>query len=140
MGAAKKIEWIPSFGQDRELDWLKNMQDWLISKKRYWGLALPIWECKKCGNFDVIGSKEELKEKAISGWQVFKGNSPHRPWVDQVKIKCSKCAEISSRIPDVGNPWLDAGIVPFSTMPQAGSQQTLLPSLSPGSSKTGFTV
>lgn len=115
---AKKIKWIPKWGLDRELDWLKNMHDWLISKKRYWGLSLPIWECQKCGKFEVIGSKIELKEKAIGGWDTFEGNSPHRPWVDEVKIKCSKCQEIVSRIPDVGNPWLDAGIVPFSTMPQ----------------------
>jgi len=112
----KKIQWIPSFGLERELDWLKNMQDWLISKKRYWGLALPIYECPKCGGFEVIGSKEELKERAISGWKEFESYSPHRPWVDKVKIKCSKCNKIISRIPDVGNPWLDAGIVSFSTM------------------------
>ena len=115
MESAKKIEWIPEFGLSRELDWLKNMQDWLISKKRYWGLALPIYECSKCGNFEVIGSKQELKEKAVEGWDKFEGNSPHRPWIDNVKIKCSKCGEIISRIPDVGNPWLDAGIVSFST-------------------------
>lgn len=115
---AKKINWMPSWGLDRELDWLKNMHDWLISKKRYWGLALPIWECQKCGNFEVIGNKEELKEKAIEGWEEFEGHSPHRPWVDQVKIKCLRCSEVISRISDVGNPWLDAGIVPFSTMPE----------------------
>ncbi|NQU99146.1 MAG: isoleucine--tRNA ligase [Parcubacteria group bacterium] len=115
MDVAKKIEWIPSFGLDREIDWLKNMDDWMISKKRYWGLALPIYECS-CGHFEVIGSKEELKEKAIEGWDEFEGNSPHKPHIDKVKIKCSKCGEKLSRIPDVGNPWLDAGIVPFSTM------------------------
>ena len=112
---AKKVEWIPSFGRDRELDWLKNMQDWLISKKRYWGLALPIYECQ-CGNFEVIGSREELKKRAVEGWKEFEGNSPHRPWIDKVKIKCQKCGKKISRILDVGNPWLDAGIVPFSTM------------------------
>lgn len=116
MDVAKKINWLPRFGLDRELDWLKNMHDWLISKKRYWGLALPIWECAKCGSFDVIGSKEELKEKAQEGWDKFEDNSPHRPWVDEVKIKCSSCNSISTRIPDVGNPWLDAGIVSISTM------------------------
>jgi len=116
MEITKKINWIPSFGKERELDWLKNMHDWLISKKRYWGLALPIFECQKCSNFEVIGSKEELKERAVEGWEDFEGNSPHKPWVDNVKIKCQKCGEIVSRIKDVGNPWLDAGIVPFSTM------------------------
>lgn len=115
MEIAKKIEWIPSFGLDRELDWLKNMEDWMISKKRYWGLALPIYECS-CGHFEVIGSKEELKEKATEGFDKFEGNSPHKPYIDEVKIRCSKCGEKISRIPDVGNPWLDAGIVPFSTM------------------------
>ncbi len=115
MEVAKKIKWIPEFGLARELDWLKNMHDWMISKKRYWGLTLPIWECS-CGNFDVIGSKEELRERAVEGWEEFEGNTPHKPWVDKVKIECSKCGKTISRIPDVGNPWLDAGIVPFSTM------------------------
>jgi len=112
----KQINWIPKWGYNRELDWLNNMHDWLISKKRYWGLALPIWECDKCSNFEVIGSKEELEKKAIEGWKDFNGNSPHRPWLDQVKIKCSKCGEAASRIADVGSPWLDAGIVPYSTL------------------------
>ena len=114
---AEKINWIPSFGLDREMDWLTNMHDWLISKKnRYWGLALPIWECKKCRNFEVIGSKEELKERAVAGWKEFEGKTPHKPQIDEVKIKCSKCGATSSRIEPVGNPWLDAGIVPFSTI------------------------
>lgn len=113
---AKKVEkWIPEWGLERELDWLKNMADWCISKKRYWGLALPIWECR-CSNFTVIGSKDELKEKAVAGWDEFEGHSPHRPWIDKVKIRCEKCGEAMSRILDVGNPWLDAGIVPYSTM------------------------
>jgi isoleucyl-tRNA synthetase len=114
---AQKINWLPAFGLDREMDWLSNMHDWLISKKnRYWGLALPIWECKKCGHFEVIGSKEELKERAVEGWKEFAGKSPHKPQIDAVKIKCLVCGAVSSRIEAVGNPWLDAGIVPFSTI------------------------
>jgi isoleucyl-tRNA synthetase len=112
---AKMIEWHPVFGLESELDWLSNMNDWLISKKnRYWGLALPIFECE-CGNFEVMGSKEELHEKAIEGWEDFEGHSPHKPFIDEVKIKCSKCQKTLSRIDDVGNVWLDAGIVGFST-------------------------
>lgn len=103
-------------GKARELDWLKNMGDWMISKKRFWGLALPIWLCDKCDHFDVLGSREELKQRAVEGWDKFAGRSPHRPWIDQVKIRCGKCGSTSSRIGDVGNPWLDAGIVPYSTM------------------------
>ncbi len=115
INAAKKINWIPSWGLDRELDWLNNMHDWLISKKRYWGLALPIWKCDKCGKYHVIGSKDELEKKAIKGWKYFNGHTPHRPWIDEIKIECEQCGNSVSRIKDVGNPWLDAGIVPFST-------------------------
>jgi len=116
MEVAKQVRWIPDFGLHQELDWLRNMEDWMISKKRYWGLALPIWECPKCGNFDVIGSKEELESRAVEGWKSFEGHTPHRPWIDVVKIKCSRCGTVISRIPDVGNPWLDAGIVAYSTL------------------------
>lgn len=115
MESAKQVHWIPEFGLERELDWLKNMQDWCISKKRYWGLALPIYDCA-CGNFSVLGGKEELRQKALAGWEKFDGHSPHRPWIDEVKIKCDACGKPTSRILDVGNPWLDAGIVPYSTM------------------------
>ena len=112
----KKINWIPEFGMDRELDWLKNMDDWMISKKRYYGLALPIYKCRECGWFDVIGSEVELQERAVEGWDEFEGHSPHRPWIDAVKIACGDCGATVSRLKDVGNPWLDAGIVPFSTL------------------------
>ena len=114
MKVVDDIRWIPSYGRDREMDWLENMRDWMISKKRFWGLALPIFDCS-CGNFEVIGSREELAERAVEGWEEFEGNSPHRPWIDAVKIACAKCGKPVSRIPDVGNPWLDAGIVPYST-------------------------
>jgi len=114
---AKKIKWIPEFGLERELDWLKNMHDWLISKKnRYWGLALPIYECKKCKTVNIIGSKEELKKRAVRGWDKFDGHSPHKPYIDEVTIKCDKCGAEIKRVNDVGNPWLDAGIVPYSTI------------------------
>ncbi len=126
MAVAKKIHWLPAFGLDRELDWLKNMHDWLISKKnRYWGLALPIYECKKCAAFEVIGSKEELEKRAVAGWDKFKGHTPHKPFIDEVKIKCSKCGETVNRIDDVGNPWLDAGIVPYSTMTENNQGEPL---------------
>ena len=112
---ARKVTWIPSFGLERELDWLRNMDDWMISKKRYWGLALPIFKCE-CGHFDVIGSETELAERAVEGMEQLEGHSPHRPWIDAVRIECGKCGQRVARIKDVGNPWLDAGIVPFSTL------------------------
>jgi isoleucyl-tRNA synthetase len=88
----------------------------MISKKRYWGLALPIWECADCGHFDVVGSDHELQERAVEGYEVFEGHTPHRPYIDAIKIRCTQCGALSARIKDVGNPWLDAGIVPYSTL------------------------
>jgi isoleucyl-tRNA synthetase len=111
-----QIRWIPADGEARELDWLAHMGDWMISKKRFWGLALPIWFCEHCHWFHVVGSEAELKERAVSGWETFEGHPPHRPWVDAVKIACGECGKPVSRIEDVGNPWLDAGIVPYSTL------------------------
>ena len=115
MDVVDDIRWVPEFGYARELDWLRNMDDWMISKKRYYGLALPIYKCG-CGWFDVIGSETELQERSVEGWDEFEGNSPHRPWVDAVKIRCDECGEVVERIGDVGNAWLDAGIVSFSTI------------------------
>ncbi|MGH2621286.1 MAG: class I tRNA ligase family protein [Anaerolineales bacterium] len=112
----EQTRWHPGFGFDRELDWLRNMQDWMISKKRYWGLALPIYECKQCANFEVLGSKAELEQRAIAGWEFFQGHTPHRPHIDAIQIACHECGSPVNRIPDVGNPWLDAGIVAMSTL------------------------
>jgi isoleucyl-tRNA synthetase len=118
MRATEEAVFLPESinGKARELDWLKNMGDWMISKKRFWGLALPIWVCDACGQFDVIAGREELKRRAIAGWDCFEGHSPHRPWIDLVKVQCANCGNQASRVADVGNPWLDAGIVPYSTM------------------------
>ena len=111
----EEINWIPEWGREREHEWLDNMGDWMISKKRFWGLALPIWTFDD-DTYYVVGSKEELKSLAVEGWDEFEGYSPHRPWIDKVKIKHPDSGLIGSRIEDVGNPWLDAGIVPFSTL------------------------
>ena len=116
MAAVRKVRWLPSWGLERELDWLRHMGDWMISKKRYWGLALPIWRCDACGWFDVLGSETELRQRAVSGWEEFEGHSPHRPWIDAVKLSCPQCGAVASRVPDVGNVWLDGGIVPYSTL------------------------
>jgi isoleucyl-tRNA synthetase len=116
------IVWVPEDGEAREQDWLRNMGDWMISKKRFWGLALPIWVCGDCGGFTVVGSRAELEERAVEGLEALAGHSPHRPWIDQVKLRCNACGGTSRRIEDVGNPWLDAGIVPFSTLRYASDR------------------
>jgi len=111
----KKIKWYPEYGKIRQEDWFKNMGDWLISRKRFWGLPLPIWECE-CGKIHVFGSLEDLKKKAIDPKKVDSLPEIHRPWVDEIKIKCDKCGKEVSRIADVGDAWLDAGIVSLSTI------------------------
>ncbi|MGI8659251.1 MAG: class I tRNA ligase family protein, partial [Candidatus Limnocylindria bacterium] len=116
--STRAVTWLPDgIGlEERELDWLRNMGDWMISKKRYYGLALPIWECTECDGWEVIGSKEELEQRAVTGWEAFAGHSPHRPWIDGVEIACASCGGRARRTTDVGNPWLDAGIVALSTL------------------------
>ncbi|HVN54658.1 MAG TPA: class I tRNA ligase family protein [Anaerolineaceae bacterium] len=116
MDVVDQIHWIPDFGYSREMDWLMNMHDWMISKKRYWGLALPIWICDECKHYEVIGNEVELEARAVAGWVEFKGHTPHRPFIDAVQLACPDCGGRMERIPDVGNPWLDAGIVSFSTL------------------------
>src|SRR5207237_10910889 len=82
MEITRQIRWIPEFGLERELDWLRNMHDWMISKKRYWGLALPIWTCASCDRFEVIGGEEELRDRAVEGWEPCEADAPRRRGVD----------------------------------------------------------
>ncbi len=112
---SSKVEWYPSHVGKLMQDWLDNMEDWNISRRRYWGLPLMFYECDKCKKFEVIGSLKELKEKAVNKKDVDALPELHRPWIDKIKIKC-KCGKELERVTDVGDCWLDAGIVPFSTL------------------------
>jgi isoleucyl-tRNA synthetase len=94
-------------------DWLRNMEDWNISRRRYYGLPLPFYPCT-CGHLNVIGSRAELEARAVSGLDQLK--ELHRPWIDEVVVTCEHCGQHLRRIPEVGDVWLDAGIVPFSTL------------------------
>src|SRR3954462_6079857 len=107
------VEWVPGYMGKRMDDWLHNMGDWNISRRRYYGLPLPFYPCG-CGHLNVIGSKAELLERATSG--VDDLPELHRPWIDAVTIRCDACGESAARIPEVGDAWLDAGIVPESTL------------------------
>lgn len=112
--AAKTVKWEPEYAGKRMLDWLNNMGDWNISRKRFYGLPLPFYVCKKCGHVTVVGSKEELI--ALSEHGNLDGVPHlHKPYIDKVRIHCEKCGELVERIPEVGDCWLDAGITPFST-------------------------
>ena len=113
LDANATVEWTPAYMGKRMDDWLRNMGDWNISRRRYYGLPLPIYECES-GHVTVVGSKAELAERAVSGLDQLE--ELRRPWVDEVPIRCESCGETVRRIPEVGDVWLDAGIVPFSTL------------------------
>ncbi len=112
--AIEDVQFKPDFAKKRMIDWLNNMGDWNISRSRFYGLPLPFYVCSKCGKVHVIGSLEELKNKAVDPTLVDKLPNIHRPWIDDIKIKC-ECGCEMSRVPEVGDVWLDAGITPFST-------------------------
>jgi isoleucyl-tRNA synthetase len=107
------VEWTPPQYGKRMDDWLRNMDDWNISRRRYFGLPLPFYPCG-CGHLNVIGSRTELEQRAVRG--IDQLEELHRPWIDEVAIRCEACGGEVERIPDVGDAWLDAGIVHFSTL------------------------
>jgi isoleucyl-tRNA synthetase len=107
------VEWTPPQYKKRMDDWLRNMGDWNISRRRFFGLPLPFYECE-CGRLNVVGSRAELEKRAVSGLDQLE--ELHRPWIDGVRIRCEDCGFEVERIPEVGDAWLDAGIVHFSTL------------------------
>jgi isoleucyl-tRNA synthetase len=113
LDANATVEWTPAFYSKRMDDWLRNMDDWNISRKRYFGLPLPFYPCA-CGTLNVIGSRAELEQRALRGLDQLV--EFHRPWIDEVVIGCESCGEEVRRVPEVGDAWLDAGIVPLATL------------------------
>ncbi len=107
------VEWTPAYMSRRMDDWLVNMRDWNISRRRYYGMPLPFYPCA-CGHLNVIGSRSELAERAVEGLEQLE--ELRRPWIDRVPVRCEECGDPVSRIQEVGDVWLDAGIVPFSTL------------------------
>ncbi len=106
------VSWHPSYvGEKRFGNWLENMNDWAISRNRYWGTPLPLWRCS-CGHMEMIGSKEELVQKSIE--KIDTTIDLHRPYVDDVHIKCSECGKTMSRVEEVIDCWFDSGSMPFA--------------------------
>jgi isoleucyl-tRNA synthetase len=113
LDANATVEWTPPQYGKRMDDWFRNMSDWNISRRRFYGLPLPFYPCS-CGRLNVIGSRAELEERAVEGIEQLQ--ELHRPWIDRVLIRCKACGEPVERVAEVGDVWLDAGIVPFSTL------------------------
>ncbi len=109
----QKVNWYPAFvGEKRFGNWLLNMNDWAISRNRYWGTPLPLWRCS-CGEMLMIGSRKELQEKAIEDIDIASLDL-HRPFVDDIHLKCPKCGQVMNRVPEVIDCWFDSGAMPFS--------------------------
>ena len=106
------VNWIPeSIGKGRFGDWLENIQDWGVSRNRYWGTPLNVWTCD-CGHMESIGSRQELFE--MSGNEAAKTVELHRPYIDEITIKCPKCGGTMKRVPEVIDCWFDSGAMPFA--------------------------
>ena len=112
--AAAGVQWEPEYVGKQMADWLHNMGDWNISRKRFYGLPLPFYPCSECGELTVAGSKDDLRRLGAAG--VDELPELHRPWIDELSIDCSHCGSRVKRISEVGDVWLDAGIVPFSPL------------------------
>lgn len=109
------VNWFPPFvGEGRFGNWLENLNDWAISRSRYWGTPFPIWKCEDCGHLESVGSRKELVEKAIE--DIDESIELHRPYVDHVHFKCSDCGGIMKREEDVIDVWFDSGAMPFAQM------------------------
>ena len=107
-----KVNWFPDYvGEKRFGNWLENLNDWAISRNRYWGTPIPLWRCE-CGHDEMIGSREELVERSIE--KIDKDIELHRPYVDDVHIKCPKCGKVMTRVKEVMDCWFDSGAMPFA--------------------------
>ncbi|MEM2739821.1 MAG: isoleucine--tRNA ligase [Candidatus Bathyarchaeia archaeon] len=108
------ILWVPSWaGESRFRSWLEGVRDWVISRQRYWGIPLPIWVCGRCGRRIIIGSKDELRSKALNPEGIV---DLHRPWIDRVEVGCDSCGGVMRRVEDVADVWMDSGVASWACL------------------------
>ncbi len=107
----ESVEWVPFWAKSRILSMVSDVRDWVISRQRYWGIPLPIWVCESCGHVEVVGGVSDLER--LGG---HRPQSLHRPWVDEVKLRCPKCGGQMKRVPDVADVWFDSGIAFYASL------------------------
>jgi isoleucyl-tRNA synthetase len=110
----RSVKWLPDFAGERFDKWLENAADWAISVQRFWGIPLPVWICDSCGHKDVIGSRKELKEKAME--KIDEDVDLHKNSVDKIHLKCAQCGKRMTRVADTMNVWFDSGISPWASL------------------------
>ncbi|HLC47708.1 MAG TPA: isoleucine--tRNA ligase [Candidatus Norongarragalinales archaeon] len=125
------VSWLPEYGKVKFHNWLVDREDWAISQQRYWGIPLPIWICGQCGKFDVIGSRDELRERAVTKLPQNGLTDLHRHIVDGIDIKCSNCSGTMRRVKDILNVWFDSGIAPWASLGYPFKNKQLFESMFP---------
>ena len=125
----RQINWMPGFAGERFHNWIEGAIDWAVSVQRFWGIPLPVWVCDSCGNKDVIGSRKELKARAIE--KIKEDVDLHKNTVDKIHLKCSECGKRMTRVPDTMNVWFDSGISPWASFGYPFKKKKLFETLWP---------